>query len=44
MRRFIDSADETSSRIDSLLVNTQLDFEPRFDVNDSFDDIYPNLG
>lgn len=43
MRGFIDKADEVSTNIDAALVNTQLVFEPRFDVNDSFDDIVGNF-
>lgn len=31
--------DETSSKIDEFLINTILDYTPRFDVNISFDDV-----
>ena len=43
MRRFIDEADKVSTDIDAALINTQLEFEPRFDVNDSFEDIIAEM-
>lgn len=39
MRSMITEADETSAKIDAALINTQVDYEPRFDVNESFDDV-----
>ena len=35
----ISEANELSAKIDSAMVNTIVDYEPVFDVNDSFDDI-----
>lgn len=35
----ISEANELSAKIDSAMVNTVVDYEPVFDVNDSFDDI-----
>ena len=35
----ISAANELSAKIDSAMVNTVVDYEPVFDVNDSFDDI-----
>ena len=39
MRNLNDTADEVSNNIDLVLVNVQVDFQPRFDVNDTFEDI-----
>lgn len=39
MRDMIATADENSTAIDSALINTQVDYEPKFDVNDSFEDV-----
>ena len=39
MRDAIKSADEISSKIDAAKINTTVDYEPRFDVNDSFIDV-----
>lgn len=43
MRTLIDDSDRVSTSVDSILINTQIDFKPRFDVNDSFEDIVPSL-
>ena len=39
MRSMIDSADKVSAKIDEAMVTTHVDFEPLFDMNDTFDDI-----
>lgn len=39
MRSMISEADTTSSQIDSALINTVVDYSPRFDVNESFEDV-----
>lgn len=39
MRTMITKADEVSSTIDAAMINTKVDYEPRFDVNESFDDV-----
>lgn len=39
MRSIIMEADKTSSEIDSAMINTVVDYEPRFDINDSFEDV-----
>lgn len=39
MRTMITKADEVSSEIDAAMINTKVDYEPRFDVNESFDDV-----
>lgn len=39
MREAIKSADEISSKIDAAKINTIVNYEPRFDVNDSFIDV-----
>ena len=39
MRTMITKADEVSSEIDAAMINTKVDYKPRFDVNDSFDDV-----
>ncbi len=39
MRSVIGEADKTSAEIDAALINTKVDYEPRFDVNESFEDI-----
>lgn len=48
MRSLIKEADEVSAKVDAAFVNTEVNFEPRFDVNDSFDDVmeryYDNIG
>lgn len=33
-------ADETSTEMDLALVNTAVDYEPKFDVNDSFEEVF----
>ena len=32
-------ADKVSAEIDAALINTQVEYEPPFNVNDSFDDV-----
>ncbi|MCD8376451.1 MAG: hypothetical protein LUD69_05860 [Oscillospiraceae bacterium] len=39
MRCMITEADKTSSEIDAALVNTEVDYTPVYDVNESFDDV-----
>lgn len=39
MRRMITEADQVSADIDAALINIQVDYTPRFDVNESFDDV-----
>lgn len=39
MRDMIATADTNSTLIDAALINTQVDYEPKFDVNDSFEDV-----
>lgn len=39
MRRVIAAADEISSKIDEAKVNTVVDYNPPFDVNESFEDV-----
>ena len=38
-RDMIAKADKTSADIDSAMINTVVDYEPVFDVNDSFEDV-----
>ena len=39
MKQWITEADKVSADIDAAMVTTIVEFEPRFDVNDSFEDI-----
>lgn len=39
MRSMITEADTISTSIDAALINTKVDYEPKFDVNDSFEDV-----
>lgn len=39
MRDIISNANEVSSRIDSAMINTVVDYTPMYDVNDSFEDV-----
>lgn len=39
MRNMIVTADKNSTMIDTVLINTTVDYEPKFDVNDSFEDV-----
>ena len=39
MREMISESDTNSTAIDSALINTRVDYEPKFDVNDSFEDV-----
>ena len=38
-RDFASEADEVSAKIELALVSTEVDYEPKFDASDSFDDI-----
>ena len=38
MRDMIAKADENSTLIDAALINTMVDYAPKFDVNDNFED------
>lgn len=37
------AADKNSAEVESAMVNTVVDYEPRFDVNDSFEDVMANF-
>lgn len=39
MRDMITKADEVSAAIDAAMINTQVEYEPPYNVNDSFDDV-----
>ena len=39
MREMISRADEVSAAIDAAMINTKVDYEPVFDVNETFDDV-----
>lgn len=39
MRNMISYADEVSTNIDLALINTTVDYEPKYDVNESFEDV-----
>ena len=39
MRDMISTSDTVSADIDSALINTQVDYEPKYDVNESFEDV-----
>lgn len=39
MRGMISRADEVSAAIDAAMINTKVDYEPVFDVNETFDDV-----
>lgn len=39
MRELITKADEVSTQIDLAMINTMVDYEPLFDVNETFEDI-----
>lgn len=39
IREIMLQSDKTSAEIDSALINTQVEYEPPFNVNDSFDDV-----
>lgn len=39
VREIMLQADRASAEIDSALINTQVEYEPPFNVNDSFDDV-----
>lgn len=39
MRRMITEADQVSADIDAALINIQVDYDPKFDVNESFNDV-----
>lgn len=39
MRETISRADEVSAAIDAAMINTKVDYEPVFDVNEAFDDV-----
>ena len=38
-REAISKADKVSAEIDAALINCEVPYEPRFDVNDSFEDV-----
>lgn len=39
MRSVIKDSDKVSADIDAAMINTKVDYAPRFDVNESFDDV-----
>ena len=39
LKELIVKSDEVSAQIDAAMVNTQVNYEPPFDVNDSFEDV-----
>lgn len=39
VRDLISKADETSAAIDSAMINTHVEYEPPFNVNDTFEDV-----
>ena len=39
VRSMIAKADEVSAAVDAAMINTRLDYEPPYDVNESFDDV-----
>lgn len=39
MREMISKADEVSAAIDAAMINTKVEYEPVFDVNETFDDV-----
>lgn len=39
MKDMISAADKTSAEIDSAMINTSVDYEPLYDVNESFEDV-----
>lgn len=39
MKEIATKADETSAKIDSAMINTQVEYIPPFNVNDSFEDV-----
>lgn len=39
MRTMITKADEVSSSIDTAMINTEVDYSPRFNVNETFEDV-----
>lgn len=39
MRDMIATADSVSSEIDAAMINTKVNYEPKYDVNDSFEDV-----
>lgn len=39
VREIMSKADKVSAEIDAALINTQVEYEPPFNVNDSFDDV-----
>ena len=39
MRSIVSEADKTSAKIDAAMINTTVDYEPSFDVNESFSDV-----
>ena len=39
MRATIAKADEVSAAVDAAMINTVVEYEPPYDVNESFDDV-----
>jgi hypothetical protein len=39
MRSTIAKADEVSSAVDAAMINTSVEFDPPYDVNETFDDV-----
>lgn len=43
LRTLLTEADQTSSEIDKVLVSTNVNFKPKFDVNDSLEDVLAKM-
>ena len=39
MRNMITTADDVSARVDAALINTTVEYDPPYDVNESFEDV-----
>lgn len=39
LKKLSDDSDKASTKIDEVLINTVIDYEPIYDINDTFDDI-----
>jgi len=37
-KKLLKETDEVSTKLDSILINTELDFDPNWDINDSFEE------
>lgn len=39
MRGMIEKADQVSADVDAAMINTAVDYDPPYNVNDTFDDV-----